>query len=295
MTANIVSTASSSSPRTLDFTAWNPPWFRTMTNQPFFTRDGDAFIPTPAANGPWDPKSLHGRVIIGLLAFVIEQRHGNDDFVPARLTVDMFRLPSFAPIEVKTKLVRDGLRIRVVEADFFSGGIGMARASCQLLRKTQNPEGRVWSPPNWAVPAPADIPAPTDPRLGMNGKWAIRPIVGAMGTVGPRRLWMSEVRDLVDGAPLTPFVRVAVAADFASPFANAGDHGLGYINSDVTLYLHRLPEKEWIGFEVVNHHATDGIAIGECCLYDQQGPIGTSTVAALAQRKPMPKISAPTT
>jgi hypothetical protein len=39
-----------------------------MTNQPFFTRDRDAFIPTQAANGPWDPKSLHGRVIIGLLS-----------------------------------------------------------------------------------------------------------------------------------------------------------------------------------------------------------------------------------
>jgi hypothetical protein len=33
----------------------------------FFTRDRDAFIPTTIANGPWDPNSLHGRVIIGLL------------------------------------------------------------------------------------------------------------------------------------------------------------------------------------------------------------------------------------
>jgi hypothetical protein len=224
------------------------------------------------------------------LAFTIEQRHSADEFVPARLTVDMFRLPTLALIEVRTRLVRDGLRIKLVEADFFSAGVAMARASCQLLRKTENPPGKVWSPPNWDVPAPSEIPAPTDPRLGMHGKWATRPIVGAMGTVGPRRLWMSEVRDLVEGVPLTPFVRVAVAADFASPFANAGDHGLGYINSDVTVYLHRLPVKEWIGFEVVNHHATDGIAIGECFLYDQQGAIGTSTVAALAQRNAMPPI-----
>lgn len=260
-----------------------------MTSQPFFTRDGDAFIPNPITSGPWDPNSLHGRVIIGLLGFVIEQRHGADHFVPARLTVDMFRLPTMAPIEVKTRIVRDGLRIRVVEAEFFSGGTSMARASCQLLRKTENSPGRVWSPPNWDVPAPSDIPAPTDPRLGMNGKWAIRPIVGAMGTVGPRRLWMSEARDLVEGVPLTPFVRVAVAADFASPFANAGDQGLEYINSDVTIYLHRLPVTQWIGFEVVNHHATSGVAIGECWLYDEQGPIGTSTVAALAQRKPRSK------
>jgi Acyl-CoA thioesterase C-terminal domain/Acyl-CoA thioesterase N-terminal domain len=277
----------------LDLTLQNPSWSPSMTNQPFFTRDHDAFIPTQIASGPWDPNSLHGRVIIGLLAFAIEQRHGADDFVPARLTVDMFRLPTLAPIEVTTKLIRDGLRIKVAEAEFFSAGVSMARASCQLLRKTQNPPGRVWSPPNWEVPAPADIPGPGDPRLGMNGKWAVRPITGAMGTLGPRRLWMSEVRDLVEGTPLTPFVRVAVAADFASPFANAGEQGLGYINSDVTLYLHRLPVKEWIGFEVVNHHATDGVAIGECFLYDQAGPIGTSTVAALAQRKPMAQPAPP--
>ena len=67
---------------------------------------------------------MHGRVVVGLLAHVIEQRHGGDDFVPARLTVDMFRLPDvMTPVEVKTKLVRDGLRIRVIEADFFSGGV----------------------------------------------------------------------------------------------------------------------------------------------------------------------------
>ena len=75
-------------------------------NQPFFThdRDSDTFMPTPVSNGPWDPNSLHGRVVIGLLAHVIEQRHGSDDFVPARLTVDMFRLPNTTtPIEVTTQ------------------------------------------------------------------------------------------------------------------------------------------------------------------------------------------------
>jgi hypothetical protein len=131
---------------------------QTTKNQPFFTRDGDSYIPTQIANGPWDPKSLHGRVIIGLLGYVIEQRHGGDDFVPARLTVDMFRLPNIlTPIEVRTKLIRDGLRIRVVEAEFVSGGVAMARASCQLLRRTENPQGQVWSPPNWDAPLPASL------------------------------------------------------------------------------------------------------------------------------------------
>jgi hypothetical protein len=38
---------------------------------------------------------------------------------------------------------------------------------------------------------------------------------------------------------------------------------------------------------VVNHRAANGVAIGECWLHDEQGAIGTSTVAALAQRNPM--------
>ena len=102
-----------------------------MKIQPFFSKRGDAFIPNQVSNGPWDPNSMHGRVVIGLLAHAIEERHGSDEFVPARLTVDMFRLPNImTPVEVTTKLVRDGLRIKVVEAEFVSGGTSMARASC---------------------------------------------------------------------------------------------------------------------------------------------------------------------
>jgi hypothetical protein len=117
--------------------------------------------------------------------------------------------------------------------------------------------------------------------------WEVRPISGAMGTQGPRRLWMAEVRNLVDGDELTPFAQVAVGCDFASPFANAGTAGLAYINSDVTLYLHRLPVSRWVGYEVVNHGATDGVAIGECWLHDEHGPIGAATVTALAQARGM--------
>ena len=259
-----------------------------MKNQPFFTRDGERYVPTVDARGPWDPKSLHGRVVAGLLGQEIERRHGGPDYMPARLTVDMYRLPDLSPAEVTTRLVRDGKRIKVVEAEFFSGGVSMARATCQLLLRTQNPPGQVWTPPAWDAPKPNDIPPPDDARLSLNGMWAIRPITGYMGALGPRRVWMSEVRDLVGGVPLTPFARVAVAADFASPFSNAGDRGLGFINSDVTIYLHRLPATEWIGFEVTNHGATDGVAIGECFLHDERGAVGTASVTALAQRQMSP-------
>jgi hypothetical protein len=255
-----------------------------MQKEPFFTRDGARFLPTPSCRGPWNPKSLHGRVVIGLLGQEIERRHGGPDYLPARLTVDMYRLPDFSPVEVQTRIVRDGKRIKVIDAEFLSGGVSMARATAQLLLRTENPPGKVWSKPGWSVPRPADIPAPQNTRSGLGGMWITRPIEGAMGVIGPRRIWISEARDLVDGVPLTPFTRVAVSSDFASPFANAGDEGLRYINTDVTVYLHRAPLTEWIGYEVLDHNATDGIAIAECRIHDEQGPIGTSSVTALAQQ-----------
>ena len=47
-----------------------------MTKQPFFAKRGDAFTPNQVSNGAWDPNSMHGRVVVGLLAHVIEARHG---------------------------------------------------------------------------------------------------------------------------------------------------------------------------------------------------------------------------
>jgi len=97
-----------------------------MDNEPFFTRDGAAFIPTLSSRGPWDPKSLHGRVVIGLLGARIEALHGGPEFTPARLTVDMYRLPGLDPITVTTRLARDGYRIKVVEAELFGAGVWAA-------------------------------------------------------------------------------------------------------------------------------------------------------------------------
>ena len=255
-----------------------------MSETPFFTRDGERFQPTDCSRGPWDPKSLHGRVVVGLLGAEMERAHGDADFQPARLTVDMYRLPDLSPLTVATRVLRAGARIKLIEAELFRGEVSMARATGLFLKRTQNAPGAVWSPPTWDAPAPRDIPAPTETFSSMNGMWATRPIEGGFGEPGRRRLWMSEVRPLVDADPLTPFARVALAADFASPFANAGEGRLGYINTDVTVYLHRLPTTEWIGFDVVGHHATDGVATGECWLYDETGAIGTASVAALAQK-----------
>jgi hypothetical protein len=109
-----------------------------MSEEPFFTREGSSFITQPACRGPRDPKSLNGRVVVALCGFQIEQSHELADYMPARLTVDMYRLPGFAPIQVKTHVVRDGTRIKVIDAKFISVGVSYARATSQWLKRSQN-------------------------------------------------------------------------------------------------------------------------------------------------------------
>ncbi len=246
----------------------------------FFTPDGDRFVPADHARGPWDRNSLHGRVIVGLLARAFEQQHGNDEFQVARLTTDLFRMPPFAPLEVTTTVVREGNRICVVDGSVTADGVEIAQGRAVMLRRAGQPPGDVWGPPSWDVPLPADLPAPQG-REGVP-MWETRPINGDFRSSGQKRAWLRETRELLDGEPLTPFLRAAFAADFTNPFANSGDQGLNFVNADVTLYLHRLPVTDWVGFEVAGHHSAEGIAVAECTLYDEQGPIGRSAVCAVA-------------
>jgi hypothetical protein len=227
--------------------------------------------------------------MIGLFAHVIEQKYGEPDLQPARLTVDLYRLPDLEPVTISTHLVRQGGRIKMIEAEIFSGGVSSARASCQLLRRSQQPEAQIWTRPSWDAPLPEQVPPPEKP---FTEKWEMRPIlppgvkiIHDLRSPGPRRTWLREVRPLVGGEAYTPFSRIATGIDYTSPTANASETGLDFINSDVTLYLSRLPVGEWIGYEVTDHQSAEGIATGHCVLHDTTGPVGFSSCAAVAQKR----------
>jgi len=257
-----------------------------QTDEPFFRREGELLVPNPCARGPWANAGLHGRVIAGLLGSEIERVHGDPDFMPVRLTVDMYRAPPMVPLAVETRVVRDSRRIRVVDADIISEGRSAGRASCQFLRRGENPSGNPWFGETSKLPHPDSLPPGVAASDTMFDLWEMRWIEGSMETAGrQRQVWMRENRELVEGEPPSAFARVTVAADYASPLANTcGGRGYAFINSDLTIYLDRLPSDEWVGFESISHEASDGIGIGHCNLYDTEGRIGWASACGLAQQ-----------
>jgi hypothetical protein len=251
----------------------------------FFEATDAGLVPDADARGPWAEDMMHGRLLAGLAAWAIERDHGDPGFVPARLTVDLFRNPPMVPVEVATVLVRAGGRVRAADAMVRIAGKDVARASSLWLRRGDAPDDDVPHTEPWDAPPPGD----GEPQFGGAFEvWAVDGRgFGAPGP-GPRRTWLRDLRPLVGDAPMTPFVRAALAADFASPLANSGSHGLDYINADLTLHLGRLPEGEWIGIETADRVSAGGVAVAYCRCHDATGPIGWSTVCAVLNPRMAP-------
>jgi hypothetical protein len=261
-----------------------------VDQQAFFTVAGDDLVPAPHARGPWAPNMLHGRLLGGLMARAIEREHAGDGLHVARLTVDLFRRAALVPLRVTTERVRDGGRIRVADAAVIpsdpADGAPVARASATLLRRGERPPGEVWTTPPWDAPGHAELGRPlmSSPfrlwRLTTDGQE-----LEHWHSAGRRRAWICEAHELVAGESPSPFVRVALAADFASPMSLFGTEGLRFINADYSLTLGRLPLSDVIGFENDGHLAEDGVGIGRCTLHDSAGPIGFCTVTAIANTR----------
>ncbi|MFI6995265.1 thioesterase family protein [Nonomuraea wenchangensis] len=252
----------------------------------FFTRKQGELVPAPHARSPWSPDMLHGRLLGGLSARALEERYAEPGMHFARLTVDLFRNSPLLPITVETTLVRDGRRIRVADAVLSTDQGPIGRVTAVLLRQGEQPEGeQSIVTPAWDERPPEHEPVTADGWQPPFDLWRVT----EWGEPGPGRVWMRETYPLVDDEPVTPVVRAALAADFASPLANVGTSGLGFINADYTLTLARLPEGELIGVEATGHLSASGVATGQVTMHDTAGPFGFCLVTAVAN--PVTRIS----
>lgn len=251
--------------------------------EPFFARGDDgSLVPRPHARSPWSADMMHGRLLAGLAARHVEQHHLDDGMRAARLTIDLFRSPAMEPVVETSRVLRAGRRIKVVEVVQSIAETEVARAVVVLMRTGPHPDGAVWAPPPWDAPAPDDVPAPPDSPMRQLTSMEVRAIDGmGFGADGQRRVWLRDHLDLVDGETVSPFQRLAMAADFASPLANSSSEGLRFINGDITVLVGRLPVGDWIGIEVGAHIGDEGIAVARCDLHDEQGRIALVSVSAV--------------
>lgn len=257
------------------------------TPQPFFAVDGDVFLPSDFARGPWGDL-VGGHTVGGLLARAAENAVGHPEFQPARLTVDLLRPTRMQPTTAQTSVQREGRRIRLVDAALVQDGTVVARASALFLRRDEAPDTQVWSPTLTMPPIPR-IPAAMPPDMPMFiHTFGPDDAEGGLGVGGDawrvpqqRFAWMRQLRPLVEGEVTAPFTLAAMGAEVTSALCHWGTGGLRYINADYTTTLTRLPDGPDIGLAVTSHYSDAGVATGATTIFDQHGPIGSAIAVAL--------------
>lgn len=256
-----------------------------MPDPSLFLRDGDRFLPTDLARGPWGPDTLAGNVVAALLAWAVEQQESDPAFRLARLTVDLFHPTPFAPLAVDGRIVRDGRRLHLIDAALTADGVAVSRASALFLRTAavDSPaalDAPATPPPRWdALPPRAPGFARGELAFHSAVEYRLAPADLAPGAI----VWMRLRVPLLPGETTSPAVRAAALTDFVNPFAHlAADSSLGFINADVNLFLHRPPQGEWLCVAVSSRRATEGVAVADAALWDDAGPVGRCVVTSLA-------------
>lgn len=254
----------------------------------YFSVDGDSYVPGPMTRGPWGA-AMGGQIVGGLLGWGIERSGIDPGLQPARLTVDLLRPVPLEPVQIRTSVVREGRRIKLVDGTLVQDGKVVARASALFLRRGEHPDVRVWSTPVRMPPLPTNADGfPLDMPFHI---WSYGADVGE-GSRGmaeweqadsQKFAWTRLFRPMVRGHPLTPLVRLAFVGDITSSLSHWGAGGLRYINADYTVTASRLPDGEYVGLAAQSHYGTQGVATGSATLFDRHGPFGTASAVALAQ------------
>ncbi|WP_227982037.1 thioesterase family protein [Nocardia spumae] len=251
----------------------------------FFRRTDSGLVASDIAVSRWSPGQVAGPAICGLLARELETHCPEAGFIPARLTVDLFRPVRDEPLTVHSTVVREGTRVRVADAWIEQQDRIRVRASVMYLAVAQQPPGQVWqADPDLPVPdIRLDEPTGQPPLFKCgDGEWS-----GdfAAAQNGERKSCWQNLPALVDGEQISPFQRAAFLGDTTNLVCHWGTEGVGYINSDMTLTLTRLPRGHELGLHAQDHISSDGVAVGTATLYDRQGRLGTCVVTAVADAR----------
>jgi acyl-CoA thioesterase len=245
----------------------------------FTLTDSGESAPTPFAQSHWGDDHLNGPAVVGLAARALEVDCGSSDFMPTRLTVDLFRAARGVPTAVTVRVVRDGRRIRSAECEVAQEGRLVARATLLQYRRSEAPPGRLWAAPMIFPPPPAVDEAVLTQMGSQGGGWSRSP--GDHQNDSRKRFYNRAI-EVVAGEKNSQFVRAVMAAEATSLVTNLGTHGVGYINGDLTVGLARLPVGEWIGVQGDSHWASDGVAVGTTTLFDQSGAFGSGMTTAVS-------------
>lgn len=237
---------------------------------------GDRFHAGHSTTGPWFADAQHGGPPAGLLVRALERCDDRPGTQLARVTVEVLGPIPAGEVEVRAEVERPGRAIALLAAELTAGGRAVLRARAWRIAVNDTA----------AVAGPADAPPPpgsVEPRVGLPEGWLpgfldameFRWLAGDLEQPGPGWAWVRQRIPLVAGEEPTPWQRLAVAADNANGIGAALDiRRWLFVNTELTLHVHRVPAGEWIGVQAATTVGPTGLGTCTAVLSDERGPVG---------------------
>jgi hypothetical protein len=255
----------------------------------FFVPDGERFVPSELTRGPWDPAAQHAGPPSALIGRALERCGDPQGMQVGRVTFDILRPVPIEPLRVEARVARPGRSVELLAAELSDGDGTLVRASAWRIRTQAvglDPAAPAAPPP----PAPAEARErdffPTGMQVGYHTAMEYRFAEGAFLELGPATVWMRMRQPLVAGEEPSPLQRVLIAADSGNGVSAAIDFKrFLFINTDLSVHLHRMPSGEWVCLEARTFPEEHGVGLADTALYDEQGRIGRAAQTLLVRAR----------
>ncbi len=244
----------------------------------FFIPEGTGFRATAATRGPWSMDHQHGGPPSALLARALEldAARAPTALRAARITVAFHRPIAIDRFDITVEPVREGKKVRIARAYLNdSSGRVVATAEALFVRRAD-----IGVPRSLDVAPPA--PDACEPHVfsffaadvGYHTAMEGRLISGAFGS-GKMAMWLRMRVAVVPGETPSPLQRVVAAADSGNGVSVGLDLAkYTFVNPDLTVYLARELEGEWVGLDAETRFGADGIGLATTTLLDTSGAVG---------------------
>ena len=260
-----------------------------MSDSFFTSTDDDWFEPTDHTRGPWDEHACHAGPPTGLLARAVERLLPDQRLT--RLTVNLLRPVPFAGFRVESSIARKGRTVSLSEARLINSEnkVVITAAGMHL---TPSPQGDLptskqsFGTPDEASVGQFPIKDTLHGKPAFNGDGVqVRYPAGESPLPGPTIAWLKTVPLLSYESP-SAFQLICPLADCGNAFGrNADTNEVTFMNTDLTLTLHRDPEGEWLGTHSVGYWEPNGIGLADAQLFDAQGVVGRALQSLILRKR----------
>ena len=236
-----------------------------------------AYRATPATAGPWSPRAQHGGPPSALAARAMELHEPDEQMRLARVAVDILRPVPVGTLTVRTRTVRPGRRVALLETVLEAGGQEVLIARGWRIAKSGDAPVISAGQPVPGIPAGSWEPyfAGTGHTAGYLSAVEWKFVSGDFATMGPCQAWGRPLVPLLAGEELTPMGRTLLLADSGSGLSMTLDPvKFLFINVDLTVVLQRDPEGEWLLLDSVTTMGGQGTGLAETQLSDASGVAG---------------------